>query len=129
MAARTTYEAVQAAAASSPEQRPAAAQRQAVLSPGQRVGPRQTKAASGAARRRPSEIFAPFRKATRVVSLEVMGSFFALFALPFALGVWHQWGELRSGSQAVTRFVLLCGVTVFFGYCSVSSFVRARRVR
>ncbi len=89
----------------------------------------QSRTASRQPRQRPSAMFAPFRKATRVVSLEVTGSFFALFALPFALGVWHQWGELRSGSQAVTRFALLCGVTAFFGYCSVSSFVRARRLR
>ncbi len=74
-------------------------------------------------------MFAPVRRASKAVSLEVAGSFFALFALPFTLGMWHARADLHAGAHGVARFAIDAGVAAFFAYCSISSFVRARRLK
>ncbi len=71
----------------------------------------------------------PLRRASRALWLELTGCFFALFALSFGLGVWHTRSEVFSPlSIERHRFAAFCLLTLVFAYFSVSSFLRARRV-
>lgn len=71
----------------------------------------------------------PLRRASSALWLELTGCFFALFALSFGLGVWHTRVEALSPLPAERhRFAAFCLLTLLFAYFSVSSFVRAKRV-
>ena len=73
-------------------------------------------------------VMAPLRQASRALWHELTGSFFALFALTFAVGVWHTRANLWSSVPAARhRFVAFCLLTLLFLYFSVSSFTRARK--
>ncbi len=63
------------------------------------------------------------------MTLEVTGSFFALFAFSFAVGVWHNRAAVSQGGPALYRFGLYCVVTLLFLYFAVSNFARARRLQ
>ncbi len=78
---------------------------------------------------RPMHGLAPLRRASRAVSLEVTGSFFALFALSFGVGVWRERAQLHAGHAGLFRFTLFCAVTAFFAYFSIGNFIRARRLQ
>ena len=70
----------------------------------------------------------PLRRASRALWLELTGCFFALFALSFGLGVWHTRGEWKSAIPVEEhRAEAFCLLTLVFLYFSVSSFLRARR--
>jgi Na+-transporting NADH:ubiquinone oxidoreductase subunit NqrB len=74
-------------------------------------------------------ITAPLRRASRALWHELTGSFFALFAFSFSLGVWHSRANALSSLPADRhRFYGVCALALLFGYFAVSSFVRARRV-
>ena len=74
-------------------------------------------------------ITAPLRRASRALWHELTGSFFALFALSFSVGVWHSRANAISSVPGDRhRFYGFCALALLFGYFAVSSFVRARRV-
>lgn len=138
MAARTAFEAVDAATSPSPNQ-PAAASRppevipprpaaqtasRPVTRPPVSVPPNLSRAVSSAT----AGVAAPLKKASRALWYELTGSFFALFALSFAGAMW------KTRANAVStipddrhRFYAFCALTLLFGYFSVSSFIRARK--
>jgi len=64
-------------------------------------------------------------KAARQLFHEMAGTFFALFALSGAIGIWRQWNRVRIpwllAATAAYTLVML--------YFSVTSFRNARRVR
>lgn len=130
MAARTAFEALDAAAAPSPAARTAnpvprtVAKRVELLQP---VASRVVTAARSSNSR--DGMFAPVRRASRAVSLEVTGSFFALFALSFAVGMWHARDELHAGTRGIARFGAYAAIALFFAYCAGTSFLRARRLK
>ncbi len=70
----------------------------------------------------------PVKRASRAVSLEISGSFFALFALTFAAGAWRFAPEMRLGGSGLYRFVACCLVAVMFGWFAISNFAKARRL-
>jgi hypothetical protein len=73
---------------------------------------------------------APFARAGHVLWLEVMGSFFALFAAIFVSYAFRYRAGLHlAGSDADTHRHLLfsAGAALVFGYFAVTSFMRARR--
>jgi hypothetical protein len=71
---------------------------------------------------------APFRRASRALWHELTGSFFALFAFSFAVGLWHSRANALSSLPADRhRFYAFCALTLLFGYFAISSFVRAKR--
>ena len=118
LAARTAYEAMDAATTPTPSsylpvvhRRPVVLERKSTRTPGGRAG-----------------IFTPLRRASRAVSLEVTGSFFALFAVSFGAGTWHARGLLRGGPHAVARFMAYAAIVCFFAYCAISNFWKARRL-
>lgn len=72
---------------------------------------------------------APVKKFSRVLWLEVTGSFFALVAAAIGRGIWMQRAALLSGAATKSWQVYLEGaLLVLFVYFAVSSFVRARRI-
>jgi hypothetical protein len=140
-AARTAFEAVDAATAPSPTPRsssqtaqtrsttsaptpsPRPAQSRPTVMPPLRTAAQVLPAARAAA----AGIGAPFRKATRALWHEITGSFFALFAFSFGLGIWH--ARASAVSPIVNdryHFYAFCTFTVVFAYFSISSFLRAR---
>ncbi len=70
----------------------------------------------------------PVKRASRAVSLEVTGSFFALFAFSFALGAWRFAQQIRSSGQGPHRFAACCVVAVIFAWFAISNFARAKRL-
>ena len=68
----------------------------------------------------------PFGKVGGLLWLEVTGFFFGLFALFFAQNIWRARMDYASGPQH-QRFLVGVGLTLVFGYLSVSAFWRARR--
>ncbi|MGI4759047.1 MAG: hypothetical protein ACRYGF_19630 [Janthinobacterium lividum] len=87
--------------------------------------PSRIKAAGKAAQ---TEALAPLRQASRALWHEVTGCFFALFAISFAVGVWHTRSDARSSLPAERHhFIAFCCLALLFLYFSVSSFVKARR--
>lgn len=130
MAARTAYEALDAATAPEPPSRTASPTPRAVAERVQLLRPvagRVVTAARATGGR--AGMFAPVRRASRAVSLEVTGSFFALFALSFGLGMWHARDELHAGPHGVARFGAYAAIALFFAYCAGTSFQRARRLK
>ena len=73
-------------------------------------------------------ITAPLRRASRALWHELTGSFFALFAFSFSVGLWHSRANAFSSLPADRhRFYAFCALTLLFGYFAVSSFVRAKQ--
>lgn len=147
LAARTAYEAIDAATAQAPvgtqpatpeilppqtagsTNRPLAKRTDAAHAfPQRKPSAPQTYSPSPAGRSARPGRLAPLRRASRAVSLEVTGSFFALFALSFAVGTWHAREDLHAGTPGVVRVAVFAAVTLFFAYCSVSNFQRAKRL-
>ncbi|MFN2975083.1 hypothetical protein [Terriglobus aquaticus] len=131
MAARTVYEAVDAATAASPQNapsRPAGGSARPVtrpVSPAPAVA-RTVRAAGrvqGSARAARSGVLTPVKRASRAVSLEIAGSFFGLFALSFAVAAWRF--HASAGGQRLWVYVAFAAM---FTYFACSSFVRARRL-
>ncbi|HEY9138415.1 MAG TPA: hypothetical protein VIM67_09095 [Terriglobus sp.] len=139
MAARTAFEAVDAATSPSPNP-PAATPRQPEVIPPRPVSqtasrpvsqpvaavvsPNLSRAVSSAT----AGVAAPLKRASRALWYELTGSFFALFALSFAGATW------KTRANAVSaipddrhRFYAFCALTLLFGYFSVSNFLRARK--
>ena len=143
MAARTAFEAVDAATSTAPVQ---ASRRSATVAPAAsaRPGPQPAKASRStapsvtileaaplirAAKAAGKGFASPLRRASRALWLELTGCFFALFAFSFGLGVWHTRLEAFSSLPVERhRFAAFCLLTFLFAYFSVSSFMRARRV-
>lgn len=73
-------------------------------------------------------MFAPVKRATRAVSLEVTGSFFIIFALSFAVGLWHMRFTLYASGGGVYKFAAGCLLVVLFLYFAVSNFIQAKRL-
>ncbi len=139
MAARTAFEAVDAATSPSPNPPAAAAPRQPevipprpaarpvaqpVSRPVAAVSPNLSRAVASAT----AGVAAPLKRASRALWYELTGSFFALFAVSFGGAMW------KTRSNAVSaipddrhRFYAFCVLTLLFGYFSISSFLRARR--
>lgn len=139
LAARTALEAVDAATAPPPAGPPIRRPAPQVINP-QVIAPPQPvrnvrlpsilspARLQPAARAAQDGVMTPLRRASRALWYELTGSFFALFALGFAVGVWHTRANAWSGIAADRyRFALTCGVALLFAYFSVSSFARARR--
>ena len=75
-------------------------------------------------------VAAPLRKASKQLWHEISGCFFALFAFSFFGAVWKtRANAVSTVPDARYRFYAFCALAVLFLYFSVSSFVRARRVR
>ena len=75
-------------------------------------------------------VWGPFVRLSGVLWLEVAGVFFGIFALMAVGYLWKLRGTWHSGAATATSHRSLMGAVVmlaFFGYFSVSSFVRARR--
>lgn len=145
-AAKGLYEAVDAATAPNPNA-PQAAQRQPMTAPPQRQAthtpmqaPAQSigqaaaaytahkKTVSREAGRLGKSFLTPFARAGHVLWLEVMGTFFTLFAAIF-ISYFCRYRAAWIGTDADARHRLLAsvGAAALFGYFAVSSFVRARR--
>lgn len=136
MAARTAMEAVEAATAPDPNPQiipPTTAQRNGAprrpASQARPVAQPQVLATrvAPAARAAAAGITTPFRRASRALWHELTGSFFALFAVSFAAGVWHT----RADALSVIpndryRFYAFGAFALLFAYFSISSFLRAR---
>ncbi|HXB62890.1 MAG TPA: hypothetical protein VNU94_08595 [Acidobacteriaceae bacterium] len=145
-AAKGLYEAVDAATAPNPNPPLAAApqQRQTAQAPVQAAvhSAAQSIAQSAAAYtahknnvsrqsgRMGRPFLAPFARAGHVLWLEVMGTFFALFAAIFISGVFRYRAALRltaDNADAHRHVLFSAGAAAVFSYFAVSSFVRARR--
>jgi hypothetical protein len=121
-AAKSLWEAADAAASPSPRPRPAAAQ----APPRPQVSTRANTAK--AARTAGKSMLAPVKKFSSVLWLEVTGTFFALIALFLAQGVWR----LRTSARAplntpeAHKFYAYAVIFLLFAWFAVSSFLRAR---
>ena len=69
----------------------------------------------------------PFVRLGGVLWLEVTGVFFGIFAIFAAGGAWRLRGEWHLNSAGHRQLLGAVAMLAFFGYFSVSSFVRARR--
>ncbi|WP_156994058.1 hypothetical protein [Terriglobus sp. TAA 43] len=153
MAARTAFEAVDAATSPSPAtpSRPASPPRPQVIPPRAEPGePRSVSRPVAAARpdfahaaaaarqgvaaakqgvaAAKQGVAAPLKRASRALWHELTGSFFALFALSFTAAMWKtRHNAVSAVADDRYRFYFFCVLAVLFGYFSVSSFVRARR--
>ncbi|MEK6397904.1 MAG: hypothetical protein V4734_07445 [Terriglobus sp.] len=143
MAAKTAFEAVDAATSPSPNPPAAAAPRQPevipprpvsqtaarpvaqpVSRPVASVSPNLSRAVSSAT----AGVAAPLKQASKALWHELTGSFFALFALSFAAATWKTRANAVSAvPDARYRFYAFCVLTLLFAYFSVSSFLRARK--
>jgi hypothetical protein len=76
-----------------------------------------------------SSVWSPFARFSSVLWLEVTGTFFALFAVVLGTQVWkfHAAILLSPSSPDARRLYVYIVMFAFFGYFTVSSFVRARR--
>lgn len=75
-------------------------------------------------------MFAPVKKFSRGLWLEVTGTFFAVVAVFIVQGAWKLRGAWAGGSGLAGdrgRLVLHVALFALFAYFAVSSFVRARR--
>ena len=139
-AAKGLYEAVDAATAPDPgspqavsRQQPAPAQRpmQAVAQATAQSAAAYTahkKTVSREAGKLGRSFLAPFARAGHVLWLEVMGTFFALFAAIFiSYACRYRAGLHATDADAHRHFLFSIGAAALFGYFAVSSFVRARR--
>jgi hypothetical protein len=139
-AARTAYDALDAATAPDPNPRPAAPQVQrptqsAPRSSQQSASARASQILQTAAhtartleaskKQAKATALAPLKKASRVLGLEITGSFFLLFAVPFAVNAWKLRSGLHAGDAHRPHFFFYCVLAILFGYFSASSFHRA----
>ena len=72
----------------------------------------------------------PVARLSGVLWLEVMGTFFGLFAFLASAGAWKQRAIFHvhtANSQAYERFLLVSAVALLFAYFCVTSFIRAKR--
>lgn len=141
MAARTMYDAVDAAtapaAAETPRQRtpPAGSYPDARNAPSTGPGPhanavgqvlRTAERVQGSVRATRQGVLAPVKRASHAVSLEIAGSFFALFAFSFGVAAWR---FRNPGPGSAVPRVWFCSVlAAVFLYFAISSFLRARRL-
>lgn len=144
LAARTAYEAVDAATAETPKStRPPAAPQP--VAP--QIIPPRTSARATPTRTTPDYaqvaaaamqgvtaakqgVAAPLKKASKQLWHEISGCFFALFAFSFFGAVWKTRANAISAlPDNRYHFYAFCALTLLFLYFSVSSFLRARRVR
>ena len=135
MAAKTAYEAVDAATSPSPNPPATAVPRQPevipprtasrpVVRPAVAVSPNFSKAVSSAT----AGVAAPLKKASRALWYELTGCFFVLFTLSFAGEAWKKRANAASAiADDRHRFYAFCVLALLFGYFSVSSFLRARK--
>ena len=140
-AMRTAAQAVDAATAPSPQpsapqpsappppSRPAAAQQRPVTPQPTVISRQTTQRVSNASKNFATGAFAPLRRLSGVLWLEIMGSFFGLFALTFAASLWRirsqvAYSASRSDHQ---HFLVYTAMMLMFAYFCVSSFLRARR--
>ncbi len=72
-------------------------------------------------------VWAPVAKASAVIWLEVMGVLFGMFAAAAGVEVWRERAALTATGTAMHRAWFAVGMTVMFGYFTVSSYVRAAR--
>ena len=68
----------------------------------------------------------PFGRVGGILWLEVTGFFFGMFMLLFATDAWRSRTSYAAGPMH-QRFLIAVGLTVVFGYLSVSAFWRAKR--
>jgi hypothetical protein len=138
-AAKTVLQVVEAAAAPAPEgaatRPPANAVKEAARTFGeahrtvQQAKVQVRGAAVNAAKVGGRSMFAPVKKFSGVLWLEVTGTFFAVIALFLSQSVW----QLRAGfrlpptAHDAQRLYLHTAIFLLFAYFAVSSFVRARR--
>lgn len=135
MAARTVYDAVDAASSpsSSYPARPQAPPPRRQTQPNSAEATRSSlqdsvRAVSkvrDSARAARQGVLAPVKRASRAVSLEIAGSFFALFALSFSAAAWRFRDSAGASGQ---RLWIYLAFAALFGYFAVSSFLRARRI-
>jgi hypothetical protein len=87
---------------------------------------RQARQAAPVLRR---SVAAPLTRFSSVLWLEVTGTFFTVFALFLAQGVWRLRGAVRlpPSTHAAQQLYLHVGIFLVFAYFAVSSFVRARQ--
>jgi hypothetical protein len=71
-----------------------------------------------------SALIGPFAHATGVLTLQITGVFFGLFALFFLSHTWETW---RAGGWRDPHTKVYAGLALLFGWFTVSSFWRARR--
>ncbi len=72
-------------------------------------------------------VLAPVKRATRALTLEMTGSFFALFALSFCIALWRS-RELLYSNPTAPRLWLYLALAALFFYFSATNFVRAHRI-
>ena len=146
MAARTVYDALDAATAPAAPARSAAERpqptssqplakaaeparqrtRQAPAKPAVQQVLRSAARVHGSVQSARQGVFAPVKRASRAVSLEIAGSFYGLFALSFSVAAWRfRHGDDGGLQQRLWAYLALA---VLFGYFSLSSFWRARRI-
>jgi hypothetical protein len=71
-----------------------------------------------------SALIGPFAHATGVLTLQITGVFFGLFALFFLSHTWETW---HAGGWRDPHTKVYAGLALLFGWFTVSSFWRARR--
>lgn len=81
----------------------------------------------GSARVARDGVLAPVKRASRAVTLQITGSFFAIFALSFIAAAWRAHGALQTGATQ-QRFWLYTVFGTLFAYFAISNFLRARRL-
>ena len=88
-----------------------------------------TQATKKAAKQAGRSMFAPVKKFSSVLWLEVTGVFFAVITLFLLQGVWRLRGaaHLSWSSPEAHKLMAYATICLLFAYFTVSSFVRARR--
>lgn len=79
-------------------------------------------------RRMKQATLAPIKKASRTLWFEMTGSFFLIFALPFAYNAVRVRSGIHIADPNHTRFLTYIALAILFGYFGISSFLRARKV-
>jgi len=87
----------------------------------------EVKAQAGRAAK--TSFWAPLKRFSSVISLQVAGTFFAVLAAFLGEGVWQQRAVFRGGATAAAEWKLAISMAVFvvFTYFALSSFIRAGR--
>ena len=70
---------------------------------------------------------APVKRASGILFLEVTGTLFALVAFTGAIEIWRFRAALHTPGADHRNLLLAVLIFVFFGFCTVSSFIRASR--
>ena len=133
-AAKTLAEVVEAAASPDPRPRvppPSAARTRRSEASVSAVQATETLRSAGrnAKTQAKRSFFGPIARFSKVLWLQVTGTFFALIALTMAGAAWRAraaWHEPASSHPAIKLYVYLT-VCAFFAYFAITSFVRAER--